>query len=124
MATSWGYEFQKKHFGFADAVAEDFYVSQWFSNRLLFVVYKALIFIYWTSWVIYGTIYYVNLKDVGFRYPFYLSHWGEWTQVLYYGLTLTVALYGFLTRKSSTNGEICCIRNTCNRGSNHIKYTI
>nr|XP_039259175.1 protein rolling stone-like [Styela clava] len=115
MATSCGYEFQLKHFAFADVSASDFYVSQWFNSKILFVLYRAFMFLYCLIWSINTTIILVEAYPI---YVAYLSNWAEWTLVVHFLLALLVAIYGLFSQsRDSTSTEIgCCPGNRCNNG--------
>nr|XP_039267755.1 protein rolling stone-like [Styela clava] len=94
MATSCGYEFKLKHFGFDDCTKREFYLSQWGRSKIIFIVYRIILFLYWTGWVIFGTIEYSG-HERGWAYYVFLSHWDEWLMVFNFGISLSVAIYGY-----------------------------
>ncbi|XP_078487924.1 protein rolling stone-like [Ciona intestinalis] len=92
-----GYEFQCKLFGFYDCKAHDFYESQWGKNKILFLLYRVIVFLYSLAWVIADvSVYYQP------RYWIFLTNWTEVTGCLYFFTALVLAIYGYF----STNREV------------------
>ncbi|XP_039259856.2 protein rolling stone-like [Styela clava] len=100
MATSCGYEFQKKHFGFADVKPDDFYASQWFKSRRLFACYRGAMFLYSLVWVIVNIFQYEGLYTFA-----YLTNWAEWTLCLYFGVSFGTVMYGVRKDNNYTNTQ-------------------
>lgn len=97
------YEFKKRHFGFTDSNAEDFYVAQCCTHKIPFIIYRTIICLYWLAWVIEGIVEYSYLENGHFYYV-YLSHWNEWVLVVYLVISLMVAIYGL--KDSEASGKV------------------
>lgn len=105
MAECCTYEFQKKHFGFVDADVSDFTESQWCSSRLAFVIYRIIIFIYWTAWAIEGVVEYSKLEN-GHFYYIYLSHWNDWALAIHFAMSISVATCGLKDSNFPLRGSL------------------
>ncbi|XP_078487925.1 protein rolling stone-like [Ciona intestinalis] len=100
MSTTCRYEFQCKLFGFYDCKSHDFYVSQWTTNKLLFLVYRCLFFFYSLAWIIADVI-----ENPQPQYWIFLTNWSEVTVCLYFGLSCLLAVYGYFSNKADLDKE-------------------
>uniref|UniRef100_H2Y9M7 Protein rolling stone n=1 Tax=Ciona savignyi TaxID=51511 RepID=H2Y9M7_CIOSA len=73
---------------------------QWGNNKVIFLVYRAIVFLYTLAWIIADlTVYYQP------RYWIFLTNWVEVIGCLYFCLAFFLALYGYFASKQDIDRE-------------------
>ena len=73
---------------------------QWCSSRLVFLVYKILIFAYALAWIIADVT--INNQP---NYWIFLTNWSEVTGCLYFLLSLILVIYGYAIRNKEQTDQ-------------------
>jgi len=75
------------------------YFLQWEINIWIFCAYKCLCFLYWLGWIVGAVLFHEGKPS----YLFYLTTWGAWTIMLYFGMSFAICIHRMATRNSLTD---------------------